>query len=46
MNRVTFYYYGAVLSFDVDDARLDMFCDVIKGNGGELVSVERDFAHE
>ena len=46
MNRATFYYYGAVLSFNVDDARLDMFCDVIKENGGELVSVERDFAHE
>ena len=42
MNRVIFYYYGAELSFDVDDARLDMFCDVVKGNGGELVSVERD----
>ena len=40
MNRATFYYYGVTLSVDVDDAMLDMFCDVVKGNGGELVSVE------
>ena len=43
MNRITYHYYGAMLSFDVDDDRLEVFDNVIKENGGELVEIDSEF---
>ena len=42
MNRITFYYYGVMLSFLVNDERLEMFGAVIEENGGTFVEVDRD----